>query len=220
MSVPINRPALAFAVLAAVASCAATTSAAQHQHRLPAYLLYVESALPTWRLIVPADSFEKQVGVLREGDVVSFELEDTKSTLIARWVQRYRYFSHKKCRGFLFFKKCTRHFAISPCPIEHHQDPVDGALRITITLVPDGARNTVRDDDKVVLGNGRRSATKRLSGPRRLRVTGAFEMPAPVCTNPRGKKHGDLNREYVLGDGAPQEWFTLQVTIDSPELDR
>ena len=221
MTVPINRPALAFAVLAALAGCAATTGAAQSQHRLPAYLSFVDGPRPTWRLLVDTDSFEERVGLLREGDMVSFEVLDAKETLIARWVQRYRYLSHKKCRGFLFFEKCTRYYANSPCPIDYHQDPVNGALRITITLEPDGAPNTVRNEDKLILGHGLRSArTRRLTGPRRLLFTGGFEMPAPVCASPRGEKVGDLNKEFALGDGTPQKWFTLQVTIDSPELDR
>ena len=221
MSVLINPPALAFAVLAALAGCAATTSAAERQHRLPAYLSFVDGPRPTWRLRVDTDSFEERVGLLREGDIVSFEVLDAEETLIARWVQQYRYFSHKKCSGFLFFKKCTRYYANSPCPIDYHQDPVDGALRITITLEPEGAPETVQDDDKIILGNGRRSArTKRLSGPRRLLFEGMFDMPPPVCANPRGEKVGNLSKEYAFGDGTPRKWFMVRVTIDSPELDR
>ena len=186
---------------------------------LPAYLHFIDESQPTWRLTVAPEQLDRQPVLLREGDRVTIAFEDYAKTKIAEWSQRYRHYSHETCRTRWFRRKCTRHYKIYVCNIPYWQNPVDGALRIIVTLEPDGAPGTVGPEDKLSLGGGVHTVNRFLDGPRWLRFSGMFTMEKPACKNARGSKHGELVLKHALGQGGLRRWFSLRVSVEAPELD-
>lgn len=207
---------------AVISSCAMETAADEVREVVDVPIAYtgIFSGTPRWQLRVPPDAIDARLGVLREGDTVEFVLQSPGNTIVGLWNQRDRWFSHETCRKrFLRSTKCTRHYANSDCRIEHRQDPANGALKMFIEFLPPIPGGQVINSETVKLGQSNTAVTVNLSGPRWVRISGRFETERIQCTSLRGTAQGGPTTVQILGSPNPENWFRLQVTRRSPELE-
>lgn len=187
---------------------------------IPVAHIGISGGVPSWQLRVPPDATDGPLEVLREGDEVEFVLRSPGNTIVGLWNQRDRWFSHETCRKrFLRSTKCTRHYANSDCQIEHRQDPANGALEMFIEFLPPIPGGQVIDSETVKLGQSSTSVTVNISGPRRIRISGQFQTERIRCTSLKGTAQGGPTTVQILGSPNPENWFRLEVTRSSPDLE-
>lgn len=179
---------------------------------------------PRWRVEMPPAEIEAQLGVLREGDVVSLSILSSAPRLIGLWLQDDRYFARQQCRTSWFRTRCERIYETQTCRLEHLQDPANGALRLSVVFQPytGGAGSphaTAVPEPIATLGNGRRDADHEVMGSRRLVLSGAFGTERLVCMRLRGEARGDPVLSDVLGAHLPETFFQLMINVFSPTLE-
>lgn len=187
---------------------------------IPVAYTGVSNGVPTWKIRLDPNTVDSQLGVLREGDEVAFAIRTSGATVVGQWNQRDRWYSHQTCRKrFLRSTNCTRHYANSDCKIEHLQDPANGALRIHLDFVPPIPGGLPVATERVDLGQVKTVAAVSMQGPRWVRVSGGFQTEPIRCSSLRGTAQGGPTVVRIMGSPSPENWFRLEVTRSSPELE-
>jgi hypothetical protein len=199
--------------------CLTFNATAQSFHKdITVSIRYLGKSPPSWKVEVPPDQLNA-LGVLREGDRVTFSMQSPGETTLGQWVQKDRWFSHRSCRTRWFKKKCKDHYATSECVIKRVQDPSNGVLELKVHFLPDGPNTTAITNEEKQLGRGQRHVEVVLKGPRLLRLTGQFKMASLACTSLRGSPVGKIEDRNIKGKSMPESWFTLKVRVEPAELD-
>ena len=214
-------PSLLVLGLLAGAGDATTTTAGAKTTMLDACVEFMgDTNTPTWYLSVPEKQL-KSIGVLREGDKITIKIiSPNKELAFAKWSQKCRRYSHETCRGWLFFKRCTRHYEVSTDQKEQSLKPID--FNTTVTFVPDvpDPHKLVEDKDKWTFDSDNyQIETNSLKGPRLLQFSGRYSMNKPANEPPQRTKCEEFVNDSFLGKNGPHKWFMLQVSVVAPELD-
>ena len=179
----------------------------------------LEGQRPSWHL-VPDPSAIDQIGLIREGDKVTLAVSPLPGEVrIGSWSDKWQTKAGRECSGGFMglFQDCHDTFVDSDCPMNYDQAPLQTPVALKVEFLAE-ATNTPRNT--VTLANGVASASYTADGPRRLAVSGSFDREPLKCPNPGQKRSGPITKGTVMGDGQPEIWFTVTVTVEQPTLDQ
>lgn len=178
----------------------------------------------SWALESDPRHTNDALGVIREGDKATISIINASDMIFAQSKVVYRWFVSKRCRKrFLRRSKCTETWANGPCLTPMSDNPASGKIKTRLTFLKDnkdGPPSVVKNLD---LGNGLSTVTFEPAVPVRLNISGGLKKTLPKCSRsmkgkPLGAGKPTLHGTPV-GSGNPVSWFTIKLTISTPELE-
>ncbi len=172
---------------------------------------------PSWRLRADPSALV-ELGLIREADKVKVEVNPPlKKLTIGSWSEKWERYAGKRCSGFGPWKTCTKKYVHEKCEITYEQKPLDPPATLRIDILSEEI-NALRKT--FMMNSGSPYINYTADGPRSIVFGGLFDREPIRCDSPPGQKSvGPITKQEVKGDGKPEYWFAVTVSVEQPLLD-